>query len=216
MAGNPPRHGYWYTYNDDAPVGTDPLCGQTPPAAPQAPDGQWVSYGGEPPPQGPPPGSTGVRALHGSWLGCHIWGAGIGAPLNLPVEADGSTYSGPAIPYDVTPFSGVTFWAMAAPRSETRLRIKFPMIDEVGVDNGGLCVESPTRKCYDDYGEPFSLPANGAWQQITVRWSDAGFRQEGWGTSFPWNPQHVTAIQIQSAVAGARYDFWIDDLYFIN
>ena len=47
MAGNPPRNGYWYTYNDDAPVGTDPLCGQTPPAAPQAPNGQWVSYGGE-------------------------------------------------------------------------------------------------------------------------------------------------------------------------
>ena len=216
MTGNPPRHGDWYTYNDDAPTGTDPFCVQTPPAAQQSPTGQWVPYPVEAPPGGVRQGSTGRLALHGSWQGCIVWGAGIGAMLNVPVDPAGGTYSGPQIPYDVTPFSGVTFWAMAAAGTSTALRIKFPMTDDVGVDNGGLCVESPTGKCYDDYGESFSFPADGTWRQITVRWSDPGFRQEGWGTRFPWTPSHVTSIQIQSSQLGGTYDFWIDDLYFIN
>jgi hypothetical protein len=37
-----------------------------------------------------------------------------------------------------------------------------------------------------------------------------------WGAVFPWNPQHVLAIQIQSADKAESYDFWIDDLYFID
>ena len=139
------------------------------------------------------------------------------AALNQPVDPAGGTYSGPAIPYDVTPFSGVTFWAMAAAGTDANLRIKFPMTDDVGTDNGGLCVETAaTGKCYDDYGEPFSFPADGTWHQITVRWSDPGFRQEGWGIRFPWIPAHVVSIQIQSSDKGANYDFWIDDLYFFN
>jgi hypothetical protein len=217
MVGNPARNGYWYTYNDDAPGGTDPLCLQKPPGAPQSPTGQWLPYPGEAPPGGVRNGSTGRLALHGSWHGCSVWGAGVGAPLNQPVAPAGGTSSGPLIPYDVTSFSGVTFWAMAAAGTDANLRIKFPMTDDVGADNGGQCVETAaTGKCYDDYGEPFSFPADGTWHQIIVRWSDPGFRQEGWGILFPWIPAHVASIQIQSSHMGANYDFWIDDLYFFN
>ena len=35
MAGTPARNGYWYTYNDDNPKGTDATCIQTPPSGPQ-------------------------------------------------------------------------------------------------------------------------------------------------------------------------------------
>ena len=34
-AGTPARNGYWYTYNDDNPKGTDATCIQTPTSGPQ-------------------------------------------------------------------------------------------------------------------------------------------------------------------------------------
>ena len=62
----------------------------------------------------------------------------------------------------------------------------------------------------------FALPTNGTWTQITVKFSDTTkFKQEGWGQTFPWNPTHVTSIQIQSqgTEIGQSYDFWLDDIY---
>ena len=215
MAGSPTRNGFWYTYNDDAPKGTDATCVQTPPAALQTLDRQWVPYGAEAPPSAHP-GSTGALALHAKWSGCTIWGAGIGASLSWQSQPDAGASTGMQAAYDVTPFTGVTFWAMAAAGSDTALRIKFTMTDDTAPEFGGLCVESATNKCYDDYGEKFNLPSNGSWKQITVRWSDLAFSQEGWGAMFPWDPQHVLAIQIQSVDKAEIYDFWIDDLYFIN
>jgi hypothetical protein len=218
MVGNPPRNGDWYTYNDDSPQGTDSTCVQTPPGQPQSPNGQWVPYGGEVPPGGVRPGATGLRALHGLWRGCGVWGAGVGANLNWPVEPDGGVDAGSVLPlpYDVSPFAGVTFWAMGSAISDTALRIKLTMTDEIQVEFGGRCVDGPTLACNDDWGERFDLPADGTWKQFTVRWSDPGFHQEGWGTPFSWDPKHVLGIQIQSAVPAVTYDFWIDDLYFIN
>ena len=66
-------------------------------------------------------------------------------------------------------------------------------VDETKVEDGGLCVESSTNKCSDDFGEFFNLPSNGTWKRITVRWADPTFIQEGWGAVFPWNPAHVTS-----------------------
>jgi len=106
--------------------------------------------------------------------------------------------------------------AQAAIGSDTALRIRFPMTDETRVEDGGSCVDSTTHKCTDNWGEQFFLPSNGSWKQFTIRWSDIGFHQEGWGVVFPWNPQHVLGIQIQSVDKGELYDFWIDDLYFVN
>ena len=214
MSGTPPRNGYWYTYNDDNPKGTDTTCVQMPPSGPQVAPAMPSPWVGEAPATAAP-GTTGSLALHAKWSGCSVWGAGIGADLNQP-QVDGGTYSGPKVPYDVGPFKGITFWAMAATGTDTMLRIKFPMTDETKVEDGGSCTESATNKCSDDFGEKFALPSNGNWKQITVKWADAGFIQEGWGAVFPWNPAHVTSIQIQSADKSETYDFWIDDMYFIK
>jgi len=215
MSGTPPRNGYWYTYNDDNPKGTDSTCVQNPPSGPQVAPNMPAPWIGEAPASAAPSGQTGALALHVTWNGCSVWGAGIGADLNQP-QVDGGIYSGPKVPYDVGAFKGVTFWAMAATDSDTQLRIKFPMTDETKTEDGGNCTESATNKCSDDFGYKFSLPSNGNWKQITVKFSDAGFIQEGWGAVFPWNPQHVTSIQIQSQHMGEKYDFWIDDMYFIK
>jgi hypothetical protein len=206
MSGVPPRNGTWYTYNDGTP------CTQVP-----TPLDTTMKYIGQAPPSGVPPGSTGSLALHGYWSGCAIWGAGIGADLYAPLTPDGSIYTGPKVAYDLSSYAGVTFWAMAAPGgSDTELRIKFPMRVATRVEDGGACVESATLKCSDDWGERFSLPANGSWKQFTVKFSDRLFQQEGWGAVFTWNPTDVTSIQIQSVDKGELYDFWIDDIYLIR
>jgi hypothetical protein len=215
--GTPARNGYWYTYNDDNPSpATDPTCIQNPISGPQA-TGMNVpnpKYIGTSPPT-TYPGATGSLALHAVWSGCGVWGAGVGADLNQPMQADGGTYTGPKVAYDVTAYKGVTFWAMATMGTDTALRMKFPMTDETKTTDGGICVDSATNKCADDPGEQINLPSNGTWKQFTIKWADTSFKQEGWGAVFPWNPMHVTSVQIQSVDKTEGYDFWIDDLYFI-
>ena len=218
MAGTPSRNGFWYAFNDDNPGGMDRTCVQMPKAAPQTlamglPPERYI---GVEPPGGVYAGSTGSRALRGTWSGCVIWGAGIGADLNLPLVPDGGTYTGPSVPYDVTPYKGVTFWARATIGSDTSLRIRFPMVDETKVEDGGQCSESATNRCGDSFGEKFDMPSDGSWKPFTVRWTDAAFAQERWGAVFPWNPQHVTSIQIVAVNRAEPYDFYVDDISFIR
>jgi hypothetical protein len=218
QAGTPPRNGYWYTYNDDNPAGTDTTCMQVPPSGPQRLPLPPATYVGSAPAAGVHAGSAGSFALEGKWSGCSIWGAGIGADLNQPMVADGGTYTGSKVEYDVTSFTGVTFWAMAVSGTDTHLRLKFPMSDETKLADGGKCDEAieGTGKCSDDFGEQFNLPTNGTWKQFTIKWSDAGFKQEGWGKAYTWNPAHVTSLQFQAVDKGETYDFFIDDVYFVK
>jgi len=101
LTGTPPRNGYWYTYND-----ASTSCAQQP-----APTGV---YDPGLPPQ-PSPGPSGGFALHAIWRGCDVWGAGIGAYLNMSAPSDGA--AGTPQPYDLSGFGGFSFWAMAAPGS---------------------------------------------------------------------------------------------------
>ena len=123
---------------------------------------------------------------------------------------------GPRVPYDVTPYKGVTFWARAAIGSDTALRIKFPMVDETKVEDGGHCSESGLSRCGDSFGTKFTMPVDGSWKQFTVRWTDAAFSQEGWGKPFIWRPEAVTSIQIVSVYTAQTFDFYVDDISFIH
>jgi hypothetical protein len=209
QTGSPPRNGFWYTYNDGSAT-----CLQVPP--PMTGSAPPQTYVPEVPPTSAPLGTAGSLALHARWSDCTSWGAGIGADINTPVTSAGAVYTGPKVPYDLTQYSGITFWAMATPGTDVQLRVKLPMTAETRVEDGGTCVESTTFKCSDDWGEVFSLPANGNWKQVTVRFSDRFFQQEGWGAAFPWNPRDVTSIQIQAVDRMETYDFWIDDVYLLH
>ena len=202
QAGTPMRNGYWYSYNDMSAT-----CTQTP--------ANGVAYLPTTPATFPADGTSSTMALHAMWNTCSTWGAGVGADLNQPA-VDGGMYTGPKVPYDLTGYTGITFWAMATAGSDTKLRIKLPMTDETKIVDGGNCDEAVVgaNKCSDDWGTAFSLPTNGSWTQITISFSDATkFKQEGWGAIFPWAPSHVTSIQIQSSDMGESYDFWVDDMY---
>jgi hypothetical protein len=208
LAGSPPRHGTWYAYNDGSAT-----CLQVP--VPMTASDRPQLYIPEAPPT-LAPGTTGSLALHARWSDCSTWGAGIGADISVPLVAGGGAYTGPKVSYDLTPYAGITFWAMATPGTDAQLRLKLPMGAETRIEDGGRCVEGVTFKCSDDWGEVFSLPANGNWKQVTVRFSDPLFQQEGWGAPFPWHASDVTSIQIQSVDRAETYDFWIDDVYLLR
>ena len=208
-AGSPPRNGTWYTYNDGSAT-----CLQAP--APMTGSVPAQTYVGEAPPTSAPSGISGSLALHARWSDCDAWGAGIGADINVPVTPDGAVYTGPKLPYDLTRYTGITFWAMATPGTDVQLRLKLPMRAETRIEDGGTCTESDTFKCSDDWGEVFTMPSNGNWKQVTMRFSDRFFQQEGWGATFAWNPTDVTSIQIQAVDRTQAYEFWIDDVYLIR
>jgi hypothetical protein len=94
------------------------------------------------------------------------------------------------------------------------MRVSTQIIDR------GVCDESMlgVDQCGDEWGENFTLPADGTWKAVVVRFSDAAFKQEGWGHSFAWNPADVLGIQFQSPMlrVGNFYDFWVDDIYLLR
>jgi hypothetical protein len=204
-AGTPPRNGRWYSYND-----LSATCVQDPPVGAD-------HYPSMPPTAGP--GPSGGLALHAKWDGCAVWGAGIGAYLNLVEAADGGVAA--LLPYDLTGYSGITFWAMTSPTADNKLRFKVVMRGETLIREGGTCDEAVVgiNKCGDSWGWTFTAPVTGAWQQVTVQFANlTKFKQEGWGHVVAWNPSDVLAIQIQAqgTEMDQPFDFWIDDVYLFR
>jgi hypothetical protein len=163
--------------------------------------------------------TTNTMALHAVFSGCTTWGGGVGGDLNQPPVPDGGIYDGPKVEYDISAYTGLVFWAKAEAGSDTHLRVKVNMSDETKDVDGGNCKEDgvahATGKCSDAYGQVFTLPTNGNWARVLVKFSDrTKFKQEGWGDTFSWNPAHAVSIQVQSTNAGESYNYWIDDMYF--
>ena len=204
--GTPARNGYWYAYNDASPG-----CLQSPAHG----DRYYPST-----PAVAPPGPSRGRALHANWNQCSTWGAGVGADFNAPMTDGGITPGQPRSPYDLQAFTGVAFWAMASPGTDPSVRLKMVMRASSQIQDGGTCDESVLGpdKCGDEWGASFTLPTDGSWKAVTVRFSDATFRPEGWGQPFAWNPSDVLGIQFQSTMAGKAglYDFWVDDIYLLR
>jgi hypothetical protein len=203
--GTPARNGYWYAYND-ASAG----CLQSP-----AHDDIYYPSTSAPRAPGPSRG----RALHASWNTCSSWGAGVGTDFASVALPDGGIAPvKPRTAYDLTPYAGIAFWAMATPGTQTSVRMKMVMHVSTQIQDGGACDEAVlgADKCGDEWGEPFTLPSDGTWKAITLRFADAVFKQEGWGQAFAWNPADVLGIQFQSLAATGLYDFWIDDIYLLR
>jgi len=215
--GNPPRNGYWYSYNDGSTG-----CMQMPRAANKmvTPAIESEQYVPATPPSFPDSGTANnMLAIHTIFSGCATWGAGVGADLNQPPVADGGTYDGPKVEYDISQYKGLVFWARTVGTGDTHLRVKVNMSDETKIEDGGKCDETVlgTGQCSNAYGQAFTLPSNGNWYKVLVDFSKTtAFKQESWGKTFTWNPMHAVSIQIQSTNAGEAYEFWLDDVYFWN
>jgi hypothetical protein len=189
--GVPPRQGTWFSYSDG-----NPACNQAPVP------GQIYE------PATPPlPSPAGGLALHASWVGCKFAGAG------ARLADDGS--GGRLAPYDLSGYTGLTFWALPFGDAHPALRVTLPMTDDARIADGGDCDEGRVGpgKCNDAHGLVVPVPPGiDKWMKILVRFDDPEFAQQGWGAQFPWNPTHVTAIQIESVDPQAGANFWIDDV----
>jgi hypothetical protein len=158
----------------------------------------------------------GGLALHGQWRDCEGFGGIAGADFDQ-TGGDKGDYFAVAAPYDLSGYTGITFWGMAVPGSENRLRVRLPTTDETTRERGGTCEDGPVQ-CDDSFGLPVSLPTDGTWAQVTLRFSEPRFKQEGFGQTFAWNPARVLSLQMRSFYGpnGGRYDFWLDDIYLIR
>ena len=171
--GSPARNGYWYAYND-ASVG----CLQSPAHG----DRYYASA-----PAAPPPGPSGGRALHADWNQCSTWGAGVGADFNAPITDGGITTGAAADAIRPAVVHGRGLLGDGLARHRPSVRLKMVMRASTQIQDGGTCDESvlgPDR-CGDEWGEPFMLPTDGTWKAVTVRFSDATFKPEGWGSRSP-------------------------------
>ena len=135
----------------------------------------------------------------------------------MPVP-DGGTSIGPRTPYDLPSYAGVTFWAMATPGTDVHVRVKMVMRISTLIMDCGACDASMLgpNQCGNEWGEPVTLPGDGTWTSVTVRFSDANFKPESWGQQFAWNPADVFGIQFQSVDSAALYDFWVDDVMLVH
>jgi len=189
------RNGGWYSYTDTAATCMVMPAPNGTATAAEIPGGRCQS----------------MFAMHFTGMGCSVFGAGVGTDLAAPAStaAGGSTGSAAKTPYDVTAYSGISFWVRADKGSS--IRFKMPMTDDTKTTDGGSCVDSATAKCSDDFGANIALTKN--WVKKTVMFST--MKQEGWGKKFTWTPAHVTSIQFQVPIVAA-FDVWIDDVSFVK
>jgi hypothetical protein len=192
------RNGGWYSYVDPtATCMVVPAPNATATAA-EIPGGRCMS----------------MFAMHFTGMGCTTWGAGVGTDLAAPAAAADAgvpTTTAMKVPYDVSGFTGVSFWSRADKGSS--MRFKMPMTDDTKVSDGGKCVEpsATSTNCSDDFGANIALTSK--WVKHTVTFST--MKQEGWGKVFPWTPGDVTSIQFQ-VPAAPSFDVWIDDVSFVK
>ncbi len=183
--------GFWYSFHDDVATGQID------------PDTQGTGLELEP---------VALPAERdGSLLGVHVtanngfteWGAGVGFDFN-------STDANTKDVYDLTPYSGVAFWARSASGS-VDMRVRVVTADIVPTtEPGGAC----TANCNDAFG--YGITLTNQWQEVLVDFSSPPLAQEGWGNDLPaFDPTQAIGIQIQAA-AGVAFDIWIDEVRFYD
>jgi hypothetical protein len=158
-----------------------------------------------------------ARAAHTAGSGFGIWGGGISAGLNKSLEANSV-----AAPYDASAYRAITFWLKGAPG--TQLAVGFQTASTVPASEGGHCVETCpnpltgcTPDCYNPFRRVITIPSNddGTWKQQTISLNSIDLVQ--WtitGQSF--DPKELISIVFSAAAPPASFEFWIDDVAFVQ
>jgi hypothetical protein len=179
------RRGFWVTFNDATPGSVQtPAAGQT----------FYMTKGGA-------NGSS--YAARSTGKGFTSWGAVVAA-IFFP--------GNPSPLYDISKYSGITFWAKVAAGSATTVRVAIPDKNTLPPSANGLCVETGGGRCNDHFQEQVTLSND--WTQYTIKYSE--LREQGWGV--PQQPafEPHAAQSIQFAFdAKLDFDFWLDDLSFV-
>jgi hypothetical protein len=212
--------GSWLTTTDSAQFGSISPIGCDPPTCKFS---MW-SYAPVPTPYETFPGITSRHAarLRTTQPLVNTWGANMTFAFARQVDA-GLGSGVPPLLVDLSKYTGVTFWAMAAQNLDTAT-IAFLLNDKNTVPFGGACADADggTANCFSAFRTALDL--TGTFKQYTIDFSTLA--QASWG----FHPvpdvldlQHVSLLSFQvdtpggaSSTSSLSFDVWIDDLYFIN
>ncbi|MEO8905423.1 MAG: hypothetical protein ABI488_23160 [Polyangiaceae bacterium] len=149
-------------------------------------------------------GST--AALHITATGFTNWGAGVGA--NFVSHAPGTKQ----VPYDVSAYSGIRFYAKVASGSQTAMKVLIPTIYS-DIDGGKCTVAAGSKQC----GDHLFYQVSGlktTWQAFQFGFADLG--QVPFGLPQPtFDPTSVYSIQFTMVNKTLPVDVWIDDVSFV-
>jgi hypothetical protein len=179
------RNGPWYVFNDGTAGGV------------QSPFTIAAVTGA-----GASPGST--AALHMTATGFKSWGAGVGADfVNTALKK---------VVYDVSPYSGVSFYAkIGTTGSTTSLKVLFP--DAYSDPDGGKCGGTTVGMECNDHLFLAVTGLSTTWAVYQVLFSKLG--QVGYGLpQSKLDPTSVYSVQFTQSNT-LPIDLWIDDLSFI-
>ena len=138
----------------------------------------------------------GQRAGHFSGNGFTSWGANWTAILRTQP-------TGTAVPYDATPYAGISFWAAASGKASAPFELPVGVTTMDVAWNGGIC-----GKCMDYYRTTVSIGPS--WRRYDIRFSDLAQSGEG-------DPQ--IALRLDKLVGfivwpTRDFDVWLDDVRF--
>jgi len=145
----------------------------------------------------PRPEKLPQRGPHGRWA-LHVTGKRLldwGAVLEVRFD--------PHHCYDMSAYAGLTFWAKGPGRIFAGAR----EVRETDVKWGGTC----EKDCYNVHTKRVDL--DHSWKQYEVRWSE--MLQRGYDMP-PLDPTSINAIQFSVNAADTPFDFWIDDVAFLQ
>lgn len=125
------------------------------------------------------------------------------------------------VPLDVSPYTGLRFWAYSAPPVPgkldlpTTIRMQVASVDTRNQDADAPCHQPDGPPC-DEYGKWLTLPNDGSWVRYTIKWTE--LEQQGFGLPFPWNPNlYVVAFEMIGNGGSSRslpFDFCVAQLEF--
>jgi hypothetical protein len=136
------------------------------------------------------------------------WGAVMGVAFAFGERKDGEIG---AIPYDVSAYEGVEFYARIGDTSTAEVR--YQISDSNTDPDGGVCseVRGSRDECYDSFG--LSLPQlDMTWHHYKIPFAgltqrDFGYQADGVVTSAAYELTF-------NFPAASIFDFWVDDLTF--
>ncbi len=157
-------------------------------------------------------------------------GASAGIPACIPFYQ--YTKNTPSVTVDLTAYRGISFWGMASPGAGTG-RVYLNVVDNQTDPRGEFCVPDPTSALGCNTVSRFPVDLTSTFTQYTVDFSQLR-RDVGWSyhaTPDVLDLEKVYSLWFQvenpggncpppSVCAGQppslTFDFWIDDLYFVN
>jgi hypothetical protein len=180
------RNGPWYVFSDATATGT---LGPLTIAALSGADVR--------------PSSSSTAALHLTASGFSDWGAGVGADM--------VNQMGKKVPYDVSAYGGIRFYAKIASGATATVKVLLPNIYSDA--DGGKCSDADSKKRCGDHLFKSVSGLKTTWQAYEVKFSELaqqpfGLPQTGFDPTGVYSVQFTLANKLP-------VDLWLDDVAFV-